>query len=402
MPADDVPGFDSDPELDELLTRGVGELDEETRIEVQRYKARYLKAKRDAGMSASRPPWWEGDEAPETVEETDQSGADLEAAPPQPESEPEEEPVEATQEPSPEQEEEAGETPEEPPAEPEEEPEPAAAEASGNGSEPSVPADVDFEEDPEMEELLEKDVFDLDEDTRVEVQLYKSRKMQAREAARSGGDAETSEETETEQAPAGATRNGSDDKVAPPAEGEGRYRGERKIKELVESRTTGRDVTRRGFLSSFGLGVMGFLGVLSVGTAAAGRFFYPNVQANPPEQFVAGEPEDYPTNTVSTRFKSQYRIWIVNLGDRIVSILAICTHLGCTPNWLDGQGIFKCPCHGSGYYMTGVNFEGPAPRPMDRVAIRLNPQGKLIVDKSQVFSAQAQPGWDAKSAYIAV
>ena len=36
------------------------------------------------------------------------------------------------------------------------------------------------------------------------------------------------------------------------------------------------------------------------------------------------------------------------------------------PNWLDGEQKFKCPCHGSGFYMTGVNFEGPAPRPLER------------------------------------
>ena len=31
---------------------------------------------------------------------------------------------------------------------------------------------------------------------------------------------------------------------------------------------------------------------------------------------------------------------------------------------------FKCPCHGSGYYRTGINFEGPTPRPLERAAIR--------------------------------
>ena len=40
---------------------------------------------------------------------------------------------------------------------------------------------------------------------------------------------------------------------------------------------------------------------------------------------------------------------------------AVCTHLGCTPNWLEAEQKFKCPCHGSGFYKDGINFEGPAP-----------------------------------------
>jgi nitrite reductase/ring-hydroxylating ferredoxin subunit len=45
------------------------------------------------------------------------------------------------------------------------------------------------------------------------------------------------------------------------------------------------------------------------------------------------------------------------------ALFTICTHLGCTPNYLSAENKFKCPCHGSGYRLTGVNFEGPAPRP---------------------------------------
>ncbi|MBI3951437.1 MAG: Rieske 2Fe-2S domain-containing protein, partial [Acidobacteria bacterium] len=60
-------------------------------------------------------------------------------------------------------------------------------------------------------------------------------------------------------------------------------------------------------------------------------------------------------------------------------------HLGCTPNWLDSQKKFKCPCHGSGFRSSGVNFEGPAPRPLDRVKISLAADGQLLVDKSIVY-----------------
>lgn len=59
---DEIPDFSTDEDLEALLTTSVSEMDEETRLEVQRYKARKLKAKRDAGMSTDRPGWWGPDQ----------------------------------------------------------------------------------------------------------------------------------------------------------------------------------------------------------------------------------------------------------------------------------------------------------------------------------------------------
>jgi cytochrome b6-f complex iron-sulfur subunit len=66
-------------------------------------------------------------------------------------------------------------------------------------------------------------------------------------------------------------------------------------------------------------------------------------------------------------------------------ISAICTHLGCTPDWKESENKFKCPCHGSGYDPEGRNYEGPAPRPMDRAKVELDPEGQIVVDTSVVF-----------------
>lgn len=59
--ADDIPNFTADDELEALLSEPVSELDEDTRIDVQCYKSRKLKAIRDAGMSGDRPGWWASD-----------------------------------------------------------------------------------------------------------------------------------------------------------------------------------------------------------------------------------------------------------------------------------------------------------------------------------------------------
>ncbi len=58
---------------------------------------------------------------------------------------------------------------------------------------------------------------------------------------------------------------------------------------------------------------------------------------------------------------------------------------------------FKCPCHGSGYYISGLNFEGPAPRPMDRFKIYVGDDGQLVVDKSVVYTME--PGVDPNEQY---
>ncbi len=119
------------------------------------------------------------------------------------------------------------------------------------------------------------------------------------------------------------------------------------------------------------------------------RFMFPNVLIEPPSRFKVGFPNDFPPGSVQTKFKAQYGVWVVNYeykGEpQIYAIRTVCTHLGCTPNWLEGEQKFKCPCHGSGFYKDGINFEGPAPRPLERYAISIADDGQLYIDKSKFF-----------------
>jgi len=77
----------------------------------------------------------------------------------------------------------------------------------------------------------------------------------------------------------------------------------------------------------------------------------------------------------------------------------VCTHLGCTPNWLNAENKFKCPCHGSGFRRTGINFEGPAPRPLERVKIVLADDGQLVIDKSVLFRSE-KGDWTKPAAFL--
>lgn len=147
--------------------------------------------------------------------------------------------------------------------------------------------------------------------------------------------------------------------------------------------------SRRDIFSLAGWGAI--LASLGAAGLAFARFMFPRVLFEPNPTFIAGSPESYVPGTVDERFKQSQRVWIVRQEDgSFYAMLAICTHLGCTPNWLSAEGKFKCPCHGSGFRRDGTNFEGPAPRPLDRVKIALNPEGQLIVDKSVLF--RMKPG----------
>jgi len=173
-------------------------------------------------------------------------------------------------------------------------------------------------------------------------------------------------------------------------------------------------VSRRGVLSTicglfvslvaspFALACTTLSAAAGTWVLAVARFMFPNVLVEPPTRFKIGPPSDYPLGTVSTKWTAARGIWVVHTDqyqgkDSIYALASVCTHLGCTPSWLDGEQKFKCPCHGSGFYITGINFEGPAPRPLERVALRIAADGMLEVDKSFKFQEEKGQWEDSKS-----
>lgn len=160
------------------------------------------------------------------------------------------------------------------------------------------------------------------------------------------------------------------------------------------------------FISWVALGWTAFTAGCVAFTGMMGRFMFPNVLAEPPSTVKVGEPSSYDPNDVNERFKAEAGFWIVRSNrysgqDIIYALQSVCTHLGCPPNWLANEQKFKCPCHGSGFYITGINFEGPAPRPLERFKVTLADDGQIVVDKSQKFQ-QELGQWSDPDSYIAV
>ena len=161
---------------------------------------------------------------------------------------------------------------------------------------------------------------------------------------------------------------------------------------------------RRGWM---GLAWGSFTAATAGCLAATGRFMFPNVLNEPPQQFTIGFPDEYGEG-VDERWKDRFGVWVVRTpfddyheASGFYALLVTCTHLGCTPNWLSAESKFKCPCHGSGFRPTGINFEGPAPRPLERARIVLAEDGQIMIDKARKFQEELGQ-WTDPEAFLGV
>ncbi len=159
------------------------------------------------------------------------------------------------------------------------------------------------------------------------------------------------------------------------------------------------------FGTAIGIGTLAFSATAALWALATGRFFMPNVLTELPRKFCAGLPGDYPSDFVETGFKETHGVWLVNGTyqgrQQIFALDTTCTHLGCITLWAESEHKFKCPCHGSGFRMDGVNIEGPAPRPLVRYAVCVNDEGLLEIDKSRTFQEELGQ-WTDKACYVEV
>jgi cytochrome b6-f complex iron-sulfur subunit len=178
-----------------------------------------------------------------------------------------------------------------------------------------------------------------------------------------------------------------------------------KIQEAAKKIREEGDVSRRAFMSSAALGVGWFAfgagTVISIGPAF-GRFMMPNVLEEPDPRVRVGKLQRYvemQPGDVNEDYKPQ-GIWMIRETDRVAALSIICTHLGCIPNWLPNDRKFKCPCHGSGYKPSGINFEGPTPRPLERFRITIE-DGIVVVDKSKKFQYELGQ-WDTAGSFLTV
>ena len=181
--------------------------------------------------------------------------------------------------------------------------------------------------------------------------------------------------------------------------------------------------TRRQFLLL--MGTLASTGAVVFGGVEVLKFMFPAATGDAPQQFKTTFTFDELTGGVDGSGKAKAgatvrsitadRVSVVVDDAGIYAVYLICTHLGCTPNYVpnvtSGSGVldavaaargdrtgseqipngWACPCHGSRYFIDSTNFYGPAPRPMDWVSISVAPDNFFVVDRGNIV-AYRQPG----------
>jgi menaquinol-cytochrome c reductase iron-sulfur subunit len=73
--------------------------------------------------------------------------------------------------------------------------------------------------------------------------------------------------------------------------------------------------------------------------------------------------------------------WVVMKPDSsVVAYGPQCTHLGCAYHWDEAKTEFICPCHTSFFSIDGKVLSGPAPRPLDRYATKIDGAKLMLGD----------------------
>ncbi len=138
---------------------------------------------------------------------------------------------------------------------------------------------------------------------------------------------------------------------------------------------------RRDFFKN--LGFEAFLTAAGSAAVMFARYLSPNILTPDAGPVEIGKPEEYERGTLT--YVEGARAYVGNDERGFYALVAVCTHLGCTPR-IDGK-MFVCPCHGSRYGLGGEVLAGPATRPLARAFIGLTSNGRLFVDRSRMVDA---------------
>ena len=145
-------------------------------------------------------------------------------------------------------------------------------------------------------------------------------------------------------------------------------------------------ITRRHFFYLMGNGsILMALGGTGIFTY---QYLSPNVLFEPSKAFKAGPASGFPVD--SWTFIEDRKIFVAHDKDGFFAISAVCTHLGCTVIWKEGENQFHCPCHGSFFTNNGKVKGGPAPRSLDCFAMSIAPDGELVIDTGKIVDSQAR------------
>lgn len=70
---------------------------------------------------------------------------------------------------------------------------------------------------------------------------------------------------------------------------------------------------------------------------------------------------------------------VLRRNGELTAFSAVCTHLGCVVAFKASEKIFVCPCHGGQYDDEGNVIAGPPPKPLERLAVKIE-DDKIVLN----------------------
>ena len=140
-------------------------------------------------------------------------------------------------------------------------------------------------------------------------------------------------------------------------------------------------LNRRTFIAG-GMGAL--LAASAGGLYASVKSLYPTVEYQPPMKAEIGLPEEFSGDVMKQVQIGGRKISVMKGDNGLYALVRNCTHMGCIPYLDAGAEKFRCPCHGSVFTLEGDVIKGPAPVPLYRAAITVNPRGRIEVNAAVV------------------
>lgn len=123
------------------------------------------------------------------------------------------------------------------------------------------------------------------------------------------------------------------------------------------------------------------LGMAAVGAAWAGTLvqtrLFPGATAQEarPVEIAAS---DLPVGAVKYITYAGTPVVVIRTPESIKAFSLICTHLGCTVEWQEGQQEFYCPCHDGRFDQFGEVTAGPPPVPLEQFPVTVEADRVIV------------------------